>query len=224
MHKGRILLSFLTASALLLLLLSYSHKFFLSTPKTAEASTRYSITIARPSIVIPTIIVKKPVFNNPTKIPTPTPTKKPTPTPTPKVTAPTPTPTKAPTPTLTLIPSNNNTSVSDYILEQVNNYRKSQGLSTVTSNSETCSFAETRAKEISTNFSHDGFTSRVNNKTLPYPSYHDITENIAMNSNYKSVINQWINSPGHAENMRRDTPYVCIMQSGNYYAYEGWRP
>lgn len=222
MHKGRILLSFLTASALLLILLSYSHHLFFDTPKTAEASTRYSITIARPTIVIPTISVKKPVvFIRSANIPTPTPTKKPTPTPTTSIPTATPTPTHTPTPTTQ--PTNTN-SVSDYILEQVNNYRKSQGLSPVTSNSETCSFAAIRAQEISTNFSHDGFTSRVNSKTIPYPSYHDITENIAMNSNYKNVINQWINSPGHAENMRRDTPYACIMQSGNYYAYEGWRP
>ncbi len=34
----------------------------------------------------------------------------------------------------------------------------------------------------------------------------------------------WINSPGHAANMEKDTPYVCVVVNGKYFAYEGWKP
>lgn len=109
-------------------------------------------------------------------------------------------------------------------ISQINAYRASNGLSPVSSNNETCSFASIRAKEIASDFSHNGFTNRINNKSLPYSSYHDVTENIAMNSDSSQIVAMWINSPGHAENMRKDTPFVCVVQNGNYFVYEGWRP
>jgi uncharacterized protein YkwD len=160
--------------------------------------------------------------------PTPTPTTKPvtttssaaTPTPTKK---PTPTPTKTPTtaPT-TSAPSTND--VTNYIMNEINSYRKSLGLSTVQTSTETCNFAKIRAQEISTSFTHDGFTNRKNAGTLPYASWTSITENIAMTSDYKQVETMWQNSAGHAANMRANTPYVCVMQYGNYFAYEGMKP
>jgi uncharacterized protein YkwD len=109
-------------------------------------------------------------------------------------------------------------------MNAINVYRSSQGLSSVQADKNTCDFAATRAQEIVGNFNHDGFQNRINTHTLPYPSYHMVTENIAMTSNYQDVVNMWINSPGHAANMRADTPYVCVAKSGNYYAYEGWKP
>jgi uncharacterized protein YkwD len=159
----------------------------------------------------------------------PTPTFTPTPTPVPTFTpTPTPVPTLKPLPSPTSVPfvvqptaiqtPIVNSSISDYLLGKVNEYRKSQGLSEVKSDSNTCDFAIKRAREISTDFTHDGF------KNLAYTSYSKVTENIAMNSDYKEVVNQWIASAGHAENMRADTPFVCIGNSGNYYAYEGWKP
>jgi len=111
----------------------------------------------------------------------------------------------------------------DSFISAINQYRASQGISAVQSNEETCNFASTRAGEIVGNFSHDGFISRINSHTLPYPSYHEVTENIAMTSDASQVVAMWIASPGHAENMRKDTPFVCVRQSGNYFAYEGLR-
>lgn len=108
-------------------------------------------------------------------------------------------------------------------MNAINSYRSSQGLAKVSQDPLTCSFAATRAKEIASNFNHDGFTNRINSHALPYPSYHEITENIVMTSDYKEVVSIWINSPGHAENMRKDTPFVCVAKYGNYYAYEGLR-
>ena len=127
------------------------------------------------------------------------------------------TPTLTPTPQPpTPVPVVNNN--SDYLLGKVNEYRRSLGLYEVKSDSNTCNFAKKRAQELTSNFNHDGF------KNLPYPSYSKVTENIAMNENKTDVVNQWISSAGHAENMRADTPFVCIENLGNYYAYEGWKP
>ncbi len=143
-----------------------------------------------------------------TPTPLPTPTLTPTPIPTPSV-KPTPTP---------------SSSFDSLFLDSVNSYRASKGLSAVSSDSYTCSFAKLRAQEISTNFNHDGFNNRLNSHTLPYPSNHEVTENIAMTSNPNDVINMWINSPGHSANMQKDTPFVCIQNSGDYYVYEGYKP
>ncbi len=123
-------------------------------------------------------------------------------------------------PQTTTIASN---SVSD-LLSQVNTYRASKGLSPVSKEAHTCAFANTRASEITSAFNHDGFSSRVNSKNLPYPSYSEIAENIAMSSNPSDVVQAWIDSPGHNENMLKNTPHACIGRSGDYYAYESWRP
>lgn len=172
----------------------------------------------------------------------------PTPPPTPVITNPvlplsptvtlTPSPTQVLTPTLTLTPSPTSTpsptpqailgtqddAVKNYIMEGINAYRKTFGLAEVKTDSYTCDFAKVRAREISTSFNHTGFRDRINSSTLPYPSYSQITENIAMNSNYRNVVPSWIASSGHAENIRKDTPFVCVEKYGNYYAYEGWKP
>jgi uncharacterized protein YkwD len=141
-------------------------------------------------------------------------------------------PTNAPTripsplPAVTAVPTQIQTTnyKKEYIMNAINEYRKLKGLSEVKTDSYTCSFAKTRAQEISINFNHDGFSQKVANKSLPYPSYSLITENIAMTSDYKKVAELWINSPGHAENMRQNTPFVCVENYGNYFAYEGWKP
>lgn len=114
--------------------------------------------------------------------------------------------------------------VSSYILNGVNDYRSSLGISQVQASAQTCVFASIRAQEISYGFTHDGFYSRVDNHTIPYAQWSHATENIAEAPDYKEVVTLWKNSPEHAANMRDNTPYVCIEQYGNYYAYEGMRP
>lgn len=133
-----------------------------------------------------------------------------------------PTPTSTPTPTNP--PNASQNDIQSYILNDVNNYRASKGKSQVQANSYTCQLASVRAQEISSNFSHSGLQVKIDNRTLPYPGYSYITENLAQTSNYKEVVNLWINSPGHEANLVADTPYVCIGIYGNYYAMEGWRP
>lgn len=130
-------------------------------------------------------------------------------------------PTVTPTPTTTF---SSVTDVQTYIMNEINKYRASAGLPYVQTSNETCNFAKVRAEEISINFNHDGFNNRVNNHTLPYATWSKITENLAMTSSYKNVVSMWANSSGHAANMRADTPFVCVAQYGNYYAYEGMKP
>lgn len=101
-------------------------------------------------------------------------------------------------------------------MDKINAYRATRGLSPVQEHPDVCAYAELRAKELVKSFSHNG-TSH------PY-KYSLVTENIAMTTNPSEVFDLWKNSPGHAENMRKDTPYVCVRSSGDYYAYEGWRP
>lgn len=163
------------------------------------------------------------VSRNITKIPIPTSTPKPTssPTPTQSIQSNTQKETEDTSP---VIQAKVITDVQQYIMNAINDYRKSQGLSSVKTDTYTCDFAKVRAKEIESDFNHDGFKDRINSKTLPYPTYSAVTENLAQTSDYKKVVNLWINSSGHAENMRKDTPYVCVEQNGTYYAYEGWRP
>jgi len=115
-------------------------------------------------------------------------------------------------------------SIEQFLLQAVNDFRRANGLAPAVANSATCSFATTRAQEISTNFSHDGFSTRLNSHTLPYPNYALVTENIAQTGDYKAVVTLWANSPEHAANMRADTPYICIERSGSNFAMEGWKP
>lgn len=119
--------------------------------------------------------------------------------------------------------TSNYSDADSYILSKINEYRRQNGLSDVASDAQTCSFASLRAGEISSNFSHDGFNSRISSGTLPYPDYSYVNENIAQNSDFTRVTSSWIASPPHAENMRQVLTYACVRHSGEYYVFEGWR-
>ncbi len=110
------------------------------------------------------------------------------------------------------------------IIKKINEYRTSLGLSIVRENSATCDFAKLRAEEIVTSFNHDGFSQRIDTKKLPYASWSTVVENIAMNTNEQDVVTLWKNSPPHAENMRANTKYVCVRNTGSHFAYEGMTP
>lgn len=123
----------------------------------------------------------------------------------------------------TQIPPETNTEQS-LIISQINAYRKSLGLPAVKENNATCDFAKIRADEIVASFNHDGFSQRIDAKNLPYTSWSTVVENIAMNTNANDVVSLWIKSPPHAENMRENTTYVCVRNTGSHFAYEGMTP
>lgn len=110
------------------------------------------------------------------------------------------------------------------LIDQINKFRSSNGKSSISENNDVCSFASTRASEIVNNFNHDGFSNRANSKTLPYPNYSEVAENIAMNGDVSKVVPGWIDSPGHRENLLKELPFGCVKNSGNYYVYEAWKP
>lgn len=191
---------------------TFAYSFNFQMPSFSWPTFNFSPTQNTNNFLLPTMA--------PASLQTPLPTTKPTPTSTPQ---PSSSPQSTIRPTATLAPVTT-TSAKDYIMNGINNYRAQNGLSKVQTDPNTCNFAKIRAQEISLSFNHDGFTNRVNSKTLPYSSYSSVTENIAMHYDYKQVVQSWINSPGHAANMRANTPYVCVEASGNFYAYEGWKP
>ncbi len=135
---------------------------------------------------------------------------------------PLPSPTRTPTPTPHIQKIGDEKKTT--IIAAINAYRTVKGLPSVSPDPYTCNFANLRAKEIAADFSHEGFKKRQTSNTLPYPHYAAITENIAYTKDYTHVVDLWINSPSHALNMERDTPYVCVENFGDYYAYEGWKP
>lgn len=176
-------------------------------------------TLTRPTLPVPS---SRPVFNDrytTTSSTTPTEVASITNQPTTQTQS-TSTPTDSTAPSATPVQTDDK---KHFIMNAINQYRASYGLQPVNMNDTTCNFAKIRAIEITSNFNHDGFNQRIQNHTLPYPSYSLVTENIAETSNYQEVVTMWANSPGHAANMRADTPYVCVESNSNYYAFEGWR-
>jgi len=134
-------------------------------------------------------------------------------------------PTLLPTPIASpvAIQKSENPPSTNHFITAINEYRAQFGLAPVQENQETCAFAQIRAAEIKNDFTHNGFRSRIDNHTLPYASYTLVTENIAKTQDPSRVVAMWIDSPTHAENMRKPTSFVCVVQNGEYFAYEGWQ-
>lgn len=179
----------------------------------------------KPLASVPISLTPTPTIN-PTLTPTPTPTDEPTPTLKPTQIPPTPGSTKSETSNSSAT-SNVSASTTDIgltLMKQINDFRVGKGLSPLSTDGNTCGFAVVRAAEIVGNFNHDGFESRVSGHTLPYPSYHEVAENIAMNSDSNAVIQAWIDSPGHNVNLSKDVPFACVGKNGNYYTFEAWKP
>lgn len=123
----------------------------------------------------------------------------------------------------TVTPSVNKNS-SESILKMINSFRSSNGLPPFRSEPYTCNFAGLRASEISSDFNHVGFSSRLDSGNLPYPSFSSVAENIAMTGDRNEVVDIWRKSGGHAENMLKNAAHACIGNSGNYYVLEIWQP
>lgn len=198
--------------------------FIASSPTITPKSQFTMLATVTPTLIIvriPTIQEVATITDTPQ--PTVVPTSRPDPTSTLQLIIPTPTVDIKPIPT-SIIQQVDINDKSTYILNAINNYRKSKGLTEVQTDTFTCDFASVRVKEITTNFNHDGFNNRVSNKSLPYPSYSSIVENIAMTSDYTQVPTMWFDSPGHAANLQADTPNACVGNNDNYFTYEGWKP
>jgi uncharacterized protein YkwD len=98
----------------------------------------------------------------------------------------------------------------------VNTYRQQNGKGNLQSLNELCQVAETRVKEITSNFSHDGYEALV--APLGYTS---VAENIFYSSKYavEENITAWHESSGHRENMLGNFMYGCGVERGGYAVF-----
>ena len=99
-----------------------------------------------------------------------------------------------------------------------NEYRRDQGLNTLGIEAALCTVAEQRAKEISTNFSHDGFEAAIDRNGVNRSA---VGENIASGplSGVHFVQWAWDRSPGHRENMLRDWNAGCGGVYGKFAVF-----
>lgn len=109
------------------------------------------------------------------------------------------------------------------ILNDLNTYRQSHQLLPLLKNEVLCKLATTRVKEIQTDWSHDQFQKEID--TLP--SMDGIFyENLAKTLAPQEVVLAWsMSQAGHNEAMLiKEMKYGCIIQHGDYYAFEGYIP
>lgn len=83
----------------------------------------------------------------------------------------------------------------------MNNYRKAHGLNELNINNELCKFADQRAREISNNFSHDGFNFHLINGDYTNSGFTSFGENIWQGyfSGVHIVEYAWDKSEGHRQ-------------------------
>lgn len=108
-------------------------------------------------------------------------------------------------------------------IDAVNSYRVSKGFSALSFEGNTCAFASTRSSEIVSDFTHNGFVSRRDGGSLPYPSYSNAVENIAIAADGQNAIDMWKGSPTHDANLLADITFGCIASNGSYFVFEGWK-
>lgn len=98
----------------------------------------------------------------------------------------------------------------------VNNQRNNKSLKSLTWDQNLCSYANRRALEIATNFSHEGFY-KMSDEMYKNLSYNHIAENLAENIYMKkSIVDAWLESPTHRENIEGQYSHSCIQCKGTY--------
>ena len=117
--------------------------------------------------------------------------------------------------------SANLTKIADEVINCTNNERKKAGLSQLEKYDKLMSDAKIRAKEISGQFSHQRPDGSMCYSAYGNVSYRMIGENIAYNyvSSPKKVVEMWMNSPMHKENiLTKDFNYIGV----GVYQYRGY--
>lgn len=93
----------------------------------------------------------------------------------------------------------------------VNEYRVQNNLSVLTESVPTCSIASGRLIEIKSDYSHTGFYKFGSTYDMP------LSENIARNFfTPESVVDGWLKSPTHKENLDKPWTHMCIATDGVY--------
>jgi uncharacterized protein YkwD len=92
---------------------------------------------------------------------------------------------KAVSPTLAPLDANN-------IFTLVNKHRKGIGVNELSFNQKLCAFAQKRAEQLITNYSHDGYVP------VPY-TYRIASENIGGGISDEIIVKSWLNSKSHRQ-------------------------
>ena len=111
----------------------------------------------------------------------------------------------------------------EYILDKINEYRAEKGRTLLELDDELNDYAQVRAEEASTKFSH----TRPNGDNCldelreSYPN-HIMNENLATGYSYKAVAKEWYDSKGHKKNMMDSRIDRCgIGIYNNTFAFIG---
>lgn len=109
------------------------------------------------------------------------------------------------------------------IFEDINAYRKSNGLRTLQENKSLCSLAEKRAVQIKTDWSHAQFQQEID--TIPNMD-GQFYENLARTLEPQQVTWGWsLSKMGHKEAMLIPTmEFGCVAENDGHYVFEGYVP
>lgn len=113
------------------------------------------------------------------------------------------------TPTSTPIEKAETSLNSSIIFSQVNTYRQSQGLSTLSEHDALCSLALIRAKDSVTDWSHKGFFAKAEVIQNSY-GFAEVVENLVKDYSEIEVVPAWLDSPTHKRNLDVNLKYGCI--------------
>lgn len=109
-------------------------------------------------------------------------------------------------------------------IQLINEFRAQQSIEQfVIPDSASCAFARKRAKDIQTDFSHDGFKGQI--KDFYGDRWKVADENLARNfSTPEQVVTAWTRSPSHRKVLLAQISFLCVAQQGRYWSLEGWQP
>lgn len=99
---------------------------------------------------------------------------------------------------------------------EVNDWRREQGLSEYVENDSLCRYASIRLYQIQKENNHNYFLKEVRSY---FPS-GEISENLANDfDNESEILESWLNSPSHRENLKKNYIYSCIATDGHYVVH-----
>lgn len=109
------------------------------------------------------------------------------------------------------------------ILGDMNTYRAKYNMSPLEKNGQLCNLATKRVEQIKTDWSHGQFQHEIDTIRGMDGIF---SENLARTFEAKDVVWAWsMSQAGHREAMLvPDMKYGCVVQSGDYYAFEGYTP
>lgn len=134
--------------------------------------------------------------------------------------SPSPTPTSTPSPTPRPRPKMN-FKEGNSILENINVYRSSKGLNQLARHGGLCSYAQSRAVQIQSNWSHGQFNADITNGTLGGACSDCIRygENLGKGfADSSGAVQGWLGSSGHRANIEGSWDFGCGVLTTNGYA------